>query len=244
MGEAQGNDVMSYTAFVPARSGSKRLPNKNIKLLGGKPLFVWTLEACVNSEKVDRVLFSTDSAEYWELAKQHISSDKLMLDDRSSEEAGDKVKIFDYLQGKAETLFSDQNGHFILCLPTMPFRTASDIDKAIAMLENTGKPVFSAIEYDFAVSFAFKMDGENSWEPVFEESPLVTGNTRSQDQFDAFHPNGAIYVRAIKDLLEPSLNTFYENAVPFIMDREKSVDIDTEKDFMKAEVMIKYIDLE
>ena len=48
---------MKYTAFVPARSGSKRLPGKNIKLLAGKPLVVWTLEAFVNSDKVDEVIF-------------------------------------------------------------------------------------------------------------------------------------------------------------------------------------------
>ena len=89
---------IKYTAFVPARSGSKRLPGKNIKLLAGKPLVVWTLEAFINSSKVGEVIFSTDSMEYWQIVKEYIKSDKLILDFRSSEEAGDSVKIFDYQQ--------------------------------------------------------------------------------------------------------------------------------------------------
>jgi CMP-N-acetylneuraminic acid synthetase len=89
---------MTVTAFVPARSGSKRLPNKNVRELAGKPLVLWTLEACMHSEHIDEVIFSTDSNEYWELAKNHFNSTKLTLDDRSEDEAGDKVKIFDYLK--------------------------------------------------------------------------------------------------------------------------------------------------
>ena len=47
---------MTYTAVVPARSGSKRLPHKNVKFLGDKPLLVWTLEACIQAERVDEVM--------------------------------------------------------------------------------------------------------------------------------------------------------------------------------------------
>ena len=66
---------MNYTAVVPARSGSKRLPHKNIKLLGDKPLIVWTLEACIQAQEVDEVILSTDSIEYWETAKKYLPSD-------------------------------------------------------------------------------------------------------------------------------------------------------------------------
>nr|NIO43200.1 hypothetical protein [Burkholderiales bacterium] len=54
-----------YTAIVPARAGSKRLPNKNVMPLAGKPLLLWTLEACVQTPQIDRVILSTDSREYW-----------------------------------------------------------------------------------------------------------------------------------------------------------------------------------
>jgi len=228
---------MSYVAFVPARSGSKRLPNKNIKMLNGKPLLVWTLEACVNSENISEVIFSTDSKEYWELAKRYINSDKLLLDDRSEEEAGDKVKIFDYLKNSVDKIFGDRKGNFLMALPTMPLRSTRDVDNAIDLSGKLDKPVFSAVEYDFAVSFSFTTDGA-SWEAVLDSSPMITGNTRSQDQVPMYHPNGAIYIRPIDSLRSSSLKTIYDNGAPYIMSRDKSVDIDNSVDFKIAEFLM------
>ena len=66
---------MEKIAFIPARSGSKRFPNKNVSLLGGKPLIVWTVEAFVKSSCFDRIIFSSDSIEYYEILKSYIKSD-------------------------------------------------------------------------------------------------------------------------------------------------------------------------
>jgi len=229
---------MSYTAFVPARSGSKRLPNKNVKLLGGRPLVVWTLEACAQAQKTTAVIFSTDSKEYWNLAKEHVRSDKLVLDYRDPEEAGDTVKIFDYVKEKRSKIFQGRSGAFILTLPTVPLRRAHHIDEAIALFEKDRQPVFSATSYGFPISFAFTMESDGRWASVFPESPMVTGNTRSQNQRETFHPNGAIYVRAIEDLDHPELKTFYDGARPYFMDRTASVDIDKDVDFRIADALI------
>ncbi len=228
---------MKYTAIVPARSGSKRLPNKNIKMLNGKPLLVWTLEACVKSENISEVIFSTDSKEYWDLAKSYIDSSKLVLDDRNEDEAGDKVKIFDYLKNSVDKIFGNRKGSFLLALPTMPLRTYQDIDNAINLSKELDKPVFSSVEYDFSVSFSFTTDG-NSWEPILDNNPMITGNTRSQDQVPMYHPNGAIYIRTIESLRSPDIKTLYDGGAPYIMSREKSVDIDNAIDFQIAEVLM------
>ena len=227
-----------YTAIVPARSGSKRLPGKNVRLLAGKPLPLWTLEACVRSTRITKVILSTDSEGYWDLASREIGSDKLALDLRSSEEAGDSIKIFDYLKAGVDKIFDDCSGKFVLCLPTMPLRSARHIDEAIDQSEKAGRGVFSAVEYDFATSFAFSIDGEGDWMPCFESSPMITGNTRSQDQLKTYHPNGAIYIRDINDLKSPVLKTIYQDAQPYIMDRALSVDIDTIEDFRQAEMIL------
>ena len=81
-----GGKPMTYTAFVPARSGSKRLPNKNIMDLAGKPLLVWTLEACMRAKQIDEVILSTDSMQYYDLAREYVG-DKLSLDFREPDEA-------------------------------------------------------------------------------------------------------------------------------------------------------------
>jgi N-acylneuraminate cytidylyltransferase/CMP-N,N'-diacetyllegionaminic acid synthase len=229
---------MSYVAFVPARSGSKRLPNKNIKLLGGKPLVVWTLEACINCSEIDKVIFSTDSDEYWDLVRRCLPSDKLCLHKRSAEEAGDKVKIFDYLKNNANEIFPEAAENFLLALPTMPFRSSKHISEAVRQYKTLNKPVFSAVEYDFSIAFAFSCEDNGSWTPLFDESPMVNGNTRSQDQIKAYHPNGALYIRPIRDLKNDSLKTLYAEAIPYLMDKVGSVDIDTEEDFIFAEAIV------
>ena len=228
---------MTYNAFIPARSGSKRLPGKNVKLLAGKPLVVWTLQAFVDSKKIDNVIFSTDSIAYWEIVKKYINSDKLILDLRSPEEAGDNIKIFDYLKNDNHKIFGDKKGSFILGLPTAPLRKTIHINEAIDLFEDQGKPVFSAVQYGFSISFAFKKKN-NGWDPVFENSPMITGNTRSQDQAEIYHPNGAIYIRSIDDLRSTELSTLYDDAVPYIMSNIDSADIDNEIDFKFAEAVM------
>lgn len=229
---------MTYTAVVPARAGSKRLPHKNVKMLGDKPLLVWTLEACIQAERVDEVIMSTDSMEYWETARKYLKSDKLSLDFREPDEAGDTVKIFDYLKSKRAKLFGKRTGAFILALPTVPLRRAKHVDEAIELFETIGKPVFSATNYGFPISFAFRMQELSLWKPVFPNSPMVTGNTRSQNQQETYHPNGAIYVRNINDLAQYDLKTLYSDAVPYLMSRTDSVDIDSEVDFRVAAALL------
>lgn len=229
---------MSVTAFIPARSGSKRVPGKNIKPLAGKPLVLWSLEACVRAPSVSRVIFSTDSEQYWDLARRHLGEEKLTLDFRSPDEAGDKVKIFDYLRGAHGKIFSGSDTTFLMGLPTVPFRSTKHIEEAISLHRTSQKPVFSATEYGFPVSFAFYMESDGTWAPVGAANPMETGNTRSQDQRTAYHPNGAIYVRAVADLATPDLKTLYDGAVAYVMDRNASVDIDNEADFAIASAMV------
>ena len=229
---------MGYFAFVPARSGSKRLPHKNVKPLAGKPLLVWTLEACAESVRIDKVILSTDSDEYWETAQHYLKSDKLIRHRRTATEAGDKVKIFDYLQAEHTTIFPPGAENFVLALPTVPFRNSHHVDEAIALSEREGKPVFSATAYGFPISFAFYAEESGAWTPVFGDGAMVTGNTRSQDQRPAYHPNGAIYVRRVADLAYSNLKSLYQGAVPYLMDRTVSFDIDSEVDFAMATALL------
>lgn len=230
---------MSYIAFIPARSGSKRVPGKNIKMLAGKPLVVWTLEAFMQVEKIEKVIFSTNSMEYWDIAQQYVKSDKLALDFRTAEQAGDEVKVFDYLKQNHSNIFKSSTANFVMGLPTVPFRNAEHVTEAIALFEKRAKPVFSACEYNFPVSFAFYLDKNNGWKQAFESSPLISGNTRSQDQEKTFHPNGALYVRSIKSLESPETKTLYHNALPYLMSQNDSVDIDNEIDFITATALAK-----
>ena len=230
---------MSYVAFIPARSGSKRIPNKNIKILAGKPLLIWTLEACIASNKISTVILSTDSEKYISIAKNYIQNDKLKFDFREPSDASDSIKIFDYLVLKKDKIFRDiEEESFILALPTVPLRRTEHLEEAIVLFEKAKKPIFSATEFEFPISFAFTINQKENWVPLFEDSPMVTGNTRSQDNASAYRPNGAIYVRKILDLENKEFKTLYENAMPYLMEQNCSIDIDNETDFQKVEAML------
>ena len=228
---------MKYVALIPARKGSKRIRNKNIRELSGKPLIFWTIEACLKSERVDKVIFSTDSLQYWDLVKGSFNDERLVLDQRSESEAGDNIKIFDYLKSSVSKLFNVHEDIFILALPTAPFRNHLHITEAIALFEKHRRPVFSCSAYDFSISFAFQIDADGDWQPTLKNNPMQNGNTRSQDQVTHYRPNGAIYVRKAADLQQHALKSLYSDALPFPMEKAHSIDIDDEVDFTMASNM-------
>ena len=114
-------------AIILARSGSKRLKFKNIKIFNGKPLFVWSMISAYKSKYIDQIYLSTDSKKINELANKNgfksnqLRNKKLSLDQTSSSEV-----IFDILS-KLQTKFD----YFILLQPTSPLRSIRDIDFAI-----------------------------------------------------------------------------------------------------------------
>ena len=157
---------MSLTAFVPARSGSKRMPGKNIALLGGKPLLIWTLEAFIKSKNISKIILSTDSEEYWKIAENYFGGEKLRLDFREPEDAADQTKIFDYLQRQCQKIFTDNDHTFVMGLPTTPFRNSSHVDQIVALHQRAGKPMFSATEYSFPISVFFHIEQDGNWKKI------------------------------------------------------------------------------
>ena len=99
---------MKNIAIVPARSGSKRLKNKNLKKILDLELFLWTLRAAKSSNKINKIIFSTDSENYIKICRNDNEKKnyKCEIDFRSKEEAGDKIKIFDY---KSSEIFLNKN---------------------------------------------------------------------------------------------------------------------------------------
>lgn len=230
---------MSYVAFIPARSGSKRIMNKNVRLINGKPLLSWTLDACIACPKITNVILSTDSMEYWNIAKNHSPSEKLRLDFRENIDASDNKKIFDYIKEKRVKIFNNfSEKNFILCLPTAPLRSVEHLLNAISLFEKVKSPIFSATEFEFPVSFSFESKNNGGWKPLFANSPMISGDTRSQDNSVSYRPNGAIYIRKILDLNDANLLTLYQGATPFYMNRTCSIDIDDEIDFLIAETLM------
>tara|TARA_B100000900_G_C20586798_1_gene719940 strand:+ start:653 stop:1345 length:693 start_codon:yes stop_codon:yes gene_type:complete len=219
------------TAIIPARSGSKRLPDKNIKLLGNRPLIFHTIDSVLGHPEITKIIFTTDSEDYINLVKAEYD-DKLIYEYRPIEYATDHAKIYDELKrliknGLVETQW------YMLCLPTCPLRNHNIVRGLLDYWNVEKKPVFSVNEYDFPAQFSFTIDNNNlSWKPMMNDSPMMSGNTRSQDIEKSYRPNGAIY---LQDVVNIDKKTLYIDACVYLMNSEDSIDIDTELDFVICE---------
>jgi CMP-N-acetylneuraminic acid synthetase len=231
-------------AVIPARGGSKRFPKKNITKLNGKPLIFYTIESAIKSQCFDQIIFSSDDNDILNKAQNY---SELIVEKRAKKLSGDKVKVIELIvQLLNRKDLKDKFDTITLLLPTCPFRRASDIKEGFKLLNSKINSVVSVTEFEFPIkmSFEFKNDS-NILKYIFNPSPLVTGNTRSQDHKPIFRPNGAFYISWWKKLIK-NKNYFRGQVRGHIMPREYSVDIDNKAELLYAEILIKrnYIKLD
>ena len=221
-------------AIIPARGGSKGLPGKNIKLLNGKPLIAYTIEAAKQSENVSRVIVNTDDAEISKVALDYGAEVPFV---RPSELASDTAKSIDVLLHTLAWLKKNEDlqiDEIIVLQPTSPLRTTQHIDEAIKMyLERKADSVISYCQEEHSVFWHKFITDEGKFEDIFNGDYLKN----RQEIRPTFYPNGAIYILKTKLLLEKKY--YSENAYAFLMDKKSSVDIDTMEDFEFAEWLYK-----
>ena len=225
---------MNKIGFIPARSGSTRLKNKNIKIVAHRPLIYWTVRSAIQSNSLDKIIFSSDSKKYYRLLmrylkKDGIKTDLIEFDYREKKFTNNKSKIFDYIKfGLINKFNLNENDLIVLMLPTCPLRSINTIKKGIKLSIDKKKNVFSVTKYDFHLSFAIKIV-KNSWKSVFKKSPLLTGDTQGQNQKIYFHPTGVINCLYVK-ILKKNYDSIYYKSLPLVVERNESIDIDTKED--------------
>jgi CMP-N,N'-diacetyllegionaminic acid synthase len=220
--------------FIPARSGSSRIKNKNIKLINNRPLIYWTVSKAIKSKQFDKIIFSSDSRKYYDILINYLKKDKydfkkLVFDKRKIFHSKKKSKIFDYLKYDLLNKFQfNKSDLLVQMLPTCPLRSIKTIKMAIhnSILKN--KNCFSASKYDFHITFGFSIEN-HKWKPLLKTSPMITGKTQSQSQKEYYHPNGVINCLFVKTLKKTS-KSIYHDAFPIIVPKIESLDIDTEED--------------
>ncbi len=221
-------------AIIPARSGSKGLKDKNIKLLNGKPLMVYAIEAAIKSAVFETVFVSTDSAEYANIA-ENAGADAHFL--RSERNSSDKASSWDTVR-EAIKKFEDEGKQFeeiMLLQPTSPLRNSEDIRKAIEIMNNKNAlAVESLTEMDHSPLWSNTLPTDGSMDGFFNEY----SNMPRQALPIYYRENGAIYLIK-RDLLDkPDDAMFSKRCFAYIMPRERSIDIDVELDFKLAQVMM------
>ncbi len=221
--------------IIPARSGSKGIVDKNIKLLGGKPLLQWTVDAIAAAE-LDHAMtvLSTDSAEYANLGR-HLGVQTPFL--RPAECAGDGASALQVVQ-HALQWFQNVYGYLpeltLWLQPTSPFRPPALIRQALAMLaQQDADAVIGCKEIQRDLTSLFRL--ENGYLSALDKQQ-TTQTTRQQIQ-PLLTPNGALYLCKSAYLL--AQGSFYPvKTLPLRMNAVQSLDIDTEEDWVMAEAFI------
>ncbi len=221
-------------AIIPARGGSKRLPNKNILSLAGKPLVVWSINAAIESGVFDRVYVSTDSVKISEAAIEAGASVPFL---RPLELAADNTSTEDVVSHMVNWVESNEGHVDSICIlqPTSPLRSSEHIIEARRMFEAKGAS---------SVVSVCKVEHPVEWTNIIDSNTLsldgfltLENMKRSQDFPVRYRLNGAIYMinRSVVGMFK---NLYGDNSFAYIMDTDVSVDIDTKIDFMLAESMI------
>lgn len=231
---------MQVLGVIPVRSGSKRIPNKNIRNLGGKPLLAHTVEQAASSSVLDRCLVSSDDEEIAAVAREYggdvpfLRPDSLATDTASSADVVAHALEWIQEQGEEPTIVA-------LLQVTTPFRTSTDIDESIEKLqESQATSLISVTEYRIPPEWAFETDDNGCLHSHFAKYDMWDdGPSRSQETTTLYHPNGAIFAADVDQFLrDPG---FYKQpTIPYEIPAERSLDIDEPYDLELARALYEY----
>jgi len=222
-------------AIIPARGGSKRLENKNILPISGKPLIAYTIEQALLSKYVEEVLVSTDSKQIADVAICYGACVPFI---RPNNLSGDDATIFDVVKHAIEYMRkSGKYYKYILLLqPTSPLRESAHIDDSVDFFnENNADGIISVSEVEHPLQWANKLP-ENKSMVGFLNHSLIS--KRSQNYEKQYILNGAIYLAKEDRLLDNKSFFLKNNIYAYVMDRISSIDIDTDEDFLLASLII------
>ena len=233
-----GTELIRRIAIIPARSGSKGLKDKNIKLLNGKPLMVYSIEAAAKSAVFDTIFVSTDSVEYANIAEK-AGADVHFL--RSVINSSDKASSWDTVREVIQNFEREGKlfDEIMLLQPTSPLRTSEDIRNAIEVMRDKNA---------LAVESLTEMDHSPLWSNTLPEDGNMDGFTNEysdlprQELPTYYRLNGAIYLIKNNLLKEQDKYMFSKKCFAYVMPQERSIDIDTELDFIIAETMMRQKD--
>lgn len=223
---------MRVIATICARGGSKGVPRKNLRMLCGKPLIVHTIEQALACKSIDQTYVSTDDLEISEVARQAGARIPFL---RPAELATDTAGKLPAIRHLAEHILSNERPFDLLVDldPTSPLREIGDIQACIDAVKLGVDNVITAYPSEKSPYFNMVERNEQGWARLsksLEPSPV-----RRQDAPPVFSMNASIYVWRRETL---GRGLFEGHTYLHIMPRERSIDIDSEIDFMFVEKLM------
>ena len=222
---------MQVLGVIPARGGSKGIPNKNLALVGGRPLLAYTADAVKQSTRLTRTIVSTDDERVADCARSLGLEVPFM---RPSWLAADDTPMLPVLQHALETLKSEgfEADIVVLLQPTSPLRRGEHIDAAVDWLQRAGgDSVVSVVEVPHQFSPASVMGIDGGLLHPFLDGPLIA---RRQDKPRVYARNGPA-VLAVRASVLRGGSLYGKDSWPLGMSPEDSIDVDTPWDLSLVE---------
>lgn len=223
-------------AIIPARSGSKSVKDKNIRLMNGKPMLAYTIEQALKASRVERVIVSTDSPLYREIAIKYGAEVPFLRPAEIAQDYSLDIEVFEHALGwmaENEQYYPDICVHL---RPTHPIRDPQDIDRMVTMLiENEQldavRSVSPAKQTPYKM-WLFADDGSDRIEPLATCDVAEAYNTPRQKLPKAYMQNACIDV-VRSDVIRNKHSMTGERIAGYRMDYD--FDVDTETEFLNAE---------
>mgnify|MGYP001250445627 FL=1 len=225
---------MKTLVVIPARSGSKGLPDKNIKLLNGKPLIHYSIEVAQQIFNNEDICISTDSDKYIKIAEQTGLKVPFVRPETLSTDNATTQDVLLHCLG-----FYEQKGVFydyiLLLQPTSPFREKKHLEDILMANIEESDMIVSVKETDSNPYYVLLEENEEGY-----LKRLMKGKfTRRQDCPKVYEYNGSIYLIKVSSLKEKLISNFTK-IKKYEMHSKYSLDIDSEIDFKLAEVLLDY----
>jgi CMP-N,N'-diacetyllegionaminic acid synthase len=221
-------------AVIPARGSSKGIPRKNVRLLCGKPLIAYTVEAALGSRLVDRVVVSTEDEEVAEVSKKY-GTEVISRPPELAKDDTPSLPVYQHAIRHLEKIEGYRPEIIVILQPTSPLRIVEDIDRAIEeFLEAKYDSIVGVCELEHPLHWLYTLAG-NRLKPLIKDGNNVV---RRQDAPKVYRLNGAVYVTN-RDIIMKENRVLGRDTKAYIMPFERSIDIDTELDFKLAELLMR-----
>jgi len=222
---------------IPARGGSKRIPKKNIKKIGNKPMIEWPIKELLKTFRKDQILVSTDDLKIKNICEKFGLKVPFMRPKRLSGDKTGTIEVVNHaLKWFEDNFFSVD--YVLIVYPTAIFLKNTDIKLAINKINKhkNCQCVFSASTFSYPIQRSFYIDSKNNVK-MFQSKFY---KSRSQDLTQAFHDAGQFYL-CQSSTLRNKKSLLNSRSKVIIIPRYRSIDIDTNEDFEQAKIMIKNV---
>jgi len=226
----------SILALIPARGGSKGIPEKNTRDLAGKPLIAWTIETALNSNVCSKIVVTTENQKIIAIAQDWGAEVPFIRPEHLSGDEATSISVVQHAIEYFLTIGFDKSDYILLLQPTSPLRATEDIKNAVDIAQS--KQADAVVSVTDAPSHPYltkKINPTGMLQSFFDEK---FDNIRRQDLPPAYALNGAIYLNRISSLIEEKTFLPENKTYAYIMPPERSIDIDTPWDLRLAELII------